>query len=119
MYSSNLDLLHSPEVHSLDTDRAVPETLEGALLLRSAGLGALEAEALGTRPAERPCGIAERKARVVNEAESHARRHCDGWVWRLERRGRGKKGGKAGDRGERVFRRGVSKVDGCAPRRCN
>lgn len=41
-----------PEMHSLHTNRAVPHALKGTLLLRGAGLGALEAEALGTRPAE-------------------------------------------------------------------
>lgn len=64
-----------PEVHSLHTNRAVPHALESALLLRSTGFGAREAEALGTRPAEWRRGIAERKASVVHEAESHARRH--------------------------------------------
>lgn len=62
-------------MHSLHTDRAVPHALKGTLLLRGAGLGALEAEALGTRPAEWRRGIAKRKSRVVKEAEAHARRH--------------------------------------------
>ena len=68
-----MSIQYSPEVHSLHTDGAVPQTREGALLLRSTGLGALEAEALGARPAERPGSIAERKASVVDEAESHTR----------------------------------------------
>ena len=64
-------------MHSLHTDRAVPHALEGALLLCGTGFGAREAEALGTRPAEWPGGIAESKASVVEEAEAHARRHGD------------------------------------------
>lgn len=62
-----------PEMHSLHTNRAVPHALESALMLSSAGLGALESEALGTRPAEWRRGIAERKASVVEEAETHSR----------------------------------------------
>lgn len=68
-----------PKVDSLHTNRAVPQALEGVLLLSSTGLGALPAEALGTRPAEWRGGIAECKASVVHEAETHARRHGDSW----------------------------------------
>jgi hypothetical protein len=110
-------------MHSLHTNRAVPHALESALLLSSAGLGALEAEALGTRPAEWRRGIAERKASVVEEAETHARRrHC---VWLVdeegERRGsksrsrsswfpkgwgcEGRRAESAGESDQRVFRR--------------
>lgn len=77
-------------MHSLHTNRTVPHALESALLLCGAGLGALEPEALGTRPAEWRRGIAEREASVVKEAETHARRgHCV-WVVNEEgERGRG------------------------------
>lgn len=64
-------------MHSLHTNRAIPHTLESALLLRSAGLGALEAETLGTRPAEWSRGIAKSRTSVVEETEAHARRHGD------------------------------------------
>lgn len=68
-----------PEVHSLHTNRAVPHALESALLLGGIGpsLRALEAETLSTRPAEWRRGIAESKARTVEETESHTRRHGD------------------------------------------
>lgn len=62
-------------MHSFHANRAVPHALEGALLLRSTGFGAREAEALGTRPAEWRRGIAEGKASVVQKPESHAGRH--------------------------------------------
>ena len=72
-------------MHSLHTNRAVPHALESALLLCGAGLGALEPEALGTRPAEWRRGIAERKASVVKEAKTHTRRgHC---VWVVSEEG--------------------------------
>lgn len=80
-----------PEVDGLHTDGAVPHALEGALLLGGTGFGAREAEALGTRPAERPRGIAESKASVVEEAETHARRHGD--ICDVIRVVRGKKDG--------------------------
>lgn len=62
-------------MHSLHTNRTIPHTLEGALLLRRAGLGALESETLGTRPAEWSRSIAECRTSIVEEAEAHARRH--------------------------------------------
>lgn len=66
-------------MNSLYTNRAVPHALESALLLGGIGTGlrALEAETLGTRPAEWRRGIAEGKASAVEEAESHTRRHGD------------------------------------------
>lgn len=74
-----MDEEHSnlPEMHSLHTNRAIPHALESALLLRSVGLGALESEALATRPAEWSGSIAESRASIVEEAEAHARRHGD------------------------------------------
>ena len=72
-------------MHGLHANRAVPHALESALLLSSAGLGALVAEALSTRPAEWRRGITERKASVVEETETHARRrHC---VWLVDEKG--------------------------------
>lgn len=76
-------------MHSLHTNRAVPHALESALLLCGAGLGALEPETLGTRPAEWRRGIAERKASVVEEAETHARRRH--YVWLVDEGGRGER----------------------------
>lgn len=66
-------------MHSLHTNGAVPHALEDALLLRGAGLGALETEALTGLPAEGTSSIAKSKASVVKEAESHTRRHDGGF----------------------------------------
>lgn len=65
-------------MHSLHTNGAVPHALEDALLLRGAGLGALETETLAGLPAEGTSGIAKSKASVVKEAEPHTRRHGGG-----------------------------------------
>lgn len=84
-------------MHSLHADRAVPHALESALLLRGAGagFGALEAPTLTTRPAERRRGIAEGRASVVEEAESHTRRHDGGGESDVvERRSLGQEGRK-------------------------
>lgn len=62
-------------MHRLHTNRAVPQTLESALLVGGRGIGALEPETLGTRPTERT-GVAEARAGVLEEAKSKTRRHC-------------------------------------------
>lgn len=68
-------------------------------MLRGAGLGALETEALAGLPAEGTSGIAESKASVVKEAESHARRHDGGLRYDDLGSEEGRRAGSAGGRG--------------------
>jgi hypothetical protein len=63
-------------VNGLEADRAVPQTLESALLLGGfrTGIRALETASLGTRPTEGTVGIAESSPGVLEEAQTDTRR---------------------------------------------
>lgn len=61
-------------MHRLNPNGAIPQTLKGTLALgrRRSGIRALETESLGTWPTEGSVGVAEGRARVLEETETNA-----------------------------------------------